>query len=101
VLSPLYLKIVTEPSRFRASNGFGRCGIFPFIGPHRHRLFVGKWSHTKMLNDDDEVSYSIDELLKELDTFISDKSSHWFMLSKWQAMLLYGEINSLVDDLEK
>ena len=51
--------------------------------------------------DDDEVSYDISSLLGELETCISDKASNWFMLSRYQAILVYSEIVSLVEDVEK
>jgi hypothetical protein len=54
-----------------------------------------------MCLNDEEVSYDISSLLKELEMFIEDKNSNWFMLSRYQAMLLYGEVMSLTEDLEK
>jgi hypothetical protein len=53
-----------------------------------------------MLNDDDNVLYfSIDQLMAQLKEFIDDKISTKFVLTKFQAQLIYSEIISLCEDI--
>jgi hypothetical protein len=48
---------------------------------------------------DNNTYYSIDELLEELKQFIADKDSEKFILTKFQANLIYSEIVSLAKEI--
>jgi hypothetical protein len=99
VPSSLFPQLTSHSVRtFTGGSKAGR-RIFPLISTPPGDIFVGVIA--MVLTDDDDVTYSIDSLLNELQTFVSDHECHWYMLSRWQAMLLLSEITSLVDDLEK